>query len=137
MVVLRKSIIAIHLNALSGWSGYYKTYSKDVENDTKSIYIDQKTKPLYTAYISFSQRTIITTRKCSSTETLLFCSSLNKRDLAYQVFLSYVNKIIAQLKLLGYTIFCISILTVIGVSVVPNKKEGLTWFARGSAAFFF
>ena len=32
------------------FSEYYKTYSKDVENDTKSIYIDQKTKPLYTAY---------------------------------------------------------------------------------------
>lgn len=40
LIAVRKSIIAIHLNALSGWSGYYKAYSKDTERDSRYLYID-------------------------------------------------------------------------------------------------
>ena len=46
LAALRKFIIAIHLNALSGWSGYHKTYSKDIDEDSRYIYIDNRVKPL-------------------------------------------------------------------------------------------
>lgn len=54
LIAFRKFIIAVHLNALSGWSGYRKTYSRNPDDDAKYIYIDTRVKPLSEFLACFS-----------------------------------------------------------------------------------
>ena len=54
LVAFRKFIIAVHLNALNGWSGYHKTYSRNDDDESEYIYIDTRVKPLSEFLACFS-----------------------------------------------------------------------------------
>ena len=46
LVTFRRFIIAVHLNSLDGWSGYYNIYRDAKDDNGEFIYVDSRVKPL-------------------------------------------------------------------------------------------
>lgn len=46
LVTFRRFIVAVHLNSLDGWSGYYSIYRNAKDDSSEFIYIDSRVKPL-------------------------------------------------------------------------------------------